>query len=72
MWAKIAEEMAIPWRAAEAMHWQLEEQEMAQRAGVVPFSLSSTTPPDPSPKASSRRGSTAANTLPRVRRESAS
>ncbi|KAI9849412.1 MAG: hypothetical protein M1838_000155 [Thelocarpon superellum] len=41
MWSKIAEEMQIPWRAAEAMHWQLGEQEMARRAGVVPFSLSS-------------------------------
>ncbi|EDN05931.1 predicted protein [Histoplasma mississippiense (nom. inval.)] len=40
MWAKIAEEMAIPWRAAEAMHWQLGEQEMARRAGTVPFSFS--------------------------------
>lgn len=41
MWAKIAEEMAVPWRAAEAMHWQLGETEMARRAGVVPFTLSS-------------------------------
>lgn len=40
MWAKVAEEMAVPWRAAEAMHWQLGEQDMARRAGVVPFSLS--------------------------------
>ncbi|KAI9819810.1 MAG: hypothetical protein M1832_003885 [Thelocarpon impressellum] len=40
MWARIAEEMAIPWRAAEAMHWQLGEQDMARRAGVIPFSLS--------------------------------
>lgn len=39
MWAKIAEEMAVPWRAAEAMHWQLGEADMARRAGVVPFSL---------------------------------
>lgn len=23
MWAKVAEEMQVPWRAAEAMHWQL-------------------------------------------------
>jgi hypothetical protein len=40
MWQKVAEEMAIPWRAAEAMHWQLGEADMARRAGVVPFSLS--------------------------------
>lgn len=43
MWSKVAEEMAVPWRAAEAMHWQLGEADMARRAGVVPFSLSSTT-----------------------------
>jgi hypothetical protein len=32
--------MAVPWRAAEAMHWQLGELEMARRAGVTPFALS--------------------------------
>lgn len=55
MWSKVAEEMAIPWRAAEAMHWQLGEQEMARRAGVVPFSLSSTAIDPPSTR--SRRTS---------------
>ncbi|AEO71688.1 uncharacterized protein THITE_16965, partial [Thermothielavioides terrestris NRRL 8126] len=40
MWAKVAEEMQVPWRAAEAMHWQLGELDMARRAGVVPFTLS--------------------------------
>ncbi|KAK4102612.1 hypothetical protein N658DRAFT_423546, partial [Parathielavia hyrcaniae] len=39
MWARVAEELQVPWRAAEAMHWQLGEIEMARRAGVVPFSL---------------------------------
>jgi hypothetical protein len=39
MWARVAEELAVPWRAAEAMHWQLGESDMARRAGVVPFSL---------------------------------
>ena len=39
MWAKVAEEMQVPWRAAEAMHWQLGEADMARRAGVIPFSL---------------------------------
>ncbi|KAL7822615.1 hypothetical protein V8C26DRAFT_251304 [Trichoderma gracile] len=39
MWAKVAEELAVPWRAAEAMHWQLGEADMARRAGVVPFTL---------------------------------
>ncbi|QSS63454.1 hypothetical protein I7I51_00512 [Histoplasma capsulatum] len=40
MWAKVAEEMGVPWRAAEAMHWQLGEQDIARRTGTVPFSLS--------------------------------
>ncbi|KAH7366867.1 myb-like DNA-binding domain-containing protein [Plectosphaerella cucumerina] len=39
MWARIAEELAVPWRAAEAMHWQLGEADMARRAGTTPFSL---------------------------------
>lgn len=43
MWSKVAEELQVPWRAAEAMHWQLGEADMARRAGVVPFSLSSVT-----------------------------
>ena len=41
MWAIVASEMKIPWRAAEAMHWQMGEEEIARRAGTVPFSLSS-------------------------------
>ncbi|KAH8593347.1 hypothetical protein B0O99DRAFT_653458 [Bisporella sp. PMI_857] len=48
MWSKVAEEMAVPWRAAEAMHWQLGEADMARRAGVVPFSLSNVDTPSPS------------------------
>ena len=40
MWAKVAEELQVPWRAAEAMHWQLGEAEMAERAGTTPFSQS--------------------------------
>ena len=39
MWAPLATELGIPWRAAEAMHWQLGEADMARRAGVTPFSL---------------------------------
>jgi hypothetical protein len=39
MWAKISEEMGVPWRAAEAMHWQLGEKEMARRAGVKLFTF---------------------------------
>jgi len=57
MWAKVAEEMQVPWRAAEAMHWQLGENEMARRAGVVPFSLNMS-PNDPQgpPRSSPTRG----------------
>lgn len=39
MWAKVAEELQVPWRAAEAMHWQLGEVDMARRAGQTPFTL---------------------------------
>ena len=39
MWEKIAKEMHLPWRAAEAMHWQIGEVEMAQRANVPVFHL---------------------------------
>ncbi|KAK4954061.1 hypothetical protein LTR66_013603, partial [Elasticomyces elasticus] len=39
MWEKISKEMALPWRAAEAMHWQIGEAEMAQRANVPVFHL---------------------------------
>ncbi|XWW93663.1 hypothetical protein V2A60_001598 [Cordyceps javanica] len=39
MWAKVAEELQVPWRAAEAMHWQLGEHDMARRAGQTPFTL---------------------------------
>ncbi|OJD20005.1 hypothetical protein AJ78_00021 [Emergomyces pasteurianus Ep9510] len=65
MWAKIAAEMFVPWRAAEAMHWQLGEHEMARRAGVLPFLLTQPTP-EPPPKL--RKVSTA---VPRSRRDSA-
>jgi len=39
MWEKIAKEMQLPWRAAEAMHWQIGEVEMASRANVPVFHL---------------------------------
>ncbi|KAI1167191.1 hypothetical protein F5B18DRAFT_477507 [Nemania serpens] len=43
MWAKVAEEMAIPWRAAEAMHWDLGSDGIAKRAGVTAFAPHPTT-----------------------------
>jgi hypothetical protein len=39
MWSKIAEEMKLPWRAVEAMHWQMGEQEIGRRSTSVPPSL---------------------------------
>ncbi|TKA64317.1 hypothetical protein B0A49_09459 [Cryomyces minteri] len=42
MWDKVAKEMAIPYRACEAMHWQLGGHEMAQRANVPVFQLTPT------------------------------
>ncbi|MCJ1392723.1 hypothetical protein MMC18_005594 [Xylographa bjoerkii] len=39
MWTPLAIELGVPWRAAEGIHWQLGEAEMARRAGVVPFSM---------------------------------
>ena len=63
MWAPLAAELSIPWRAAEAMHWQLGEADMARRAGVVPFSLaassqpsSANTPPSVGPSMQTQTG----------------
>lgn len=49
MWANVAKELGVPWRAAEAMHWLLGEHDMAHRAGTTPFVLaaaSGTSPTD--------------------------
>ncbi|KAI2465727.1 hypothetical protein F4781DRAFT_435145 [Annulohypoxylon bovei var. microspora] len=44
MWIKVSLEMGIPWRTAEAMHWQLGEQDIQRRAGVTqPFVMSPVT-----------------------------
>lgn len=32
MWNMLAKELEMPWRAVEAMHWQLGEHKMAARA----------------------------------------
>ena len=39
MWSKVAVEMAVPWRSAEAMHWCLGEADMARRACAFAFPL---------------------------------
>ena len=41
MWDMIAAEMGMPWRAIEAMHWQMGEHEIAHRANAPVFQLSS-------------------------------
>ncbi|EXJ93323.1 hypothetical protein A1O1_01715 [Capronia coronata CBS 617.96] len=71
MWARVAEEMVMPWRAVEAMHWQMGEHEMAKRAGVTPFSLANAgSGAEPStllpPRSQYRHGTPA----PRLRRDS--
>ena len=38
MWRKLADEMQVPWQAAEVMHWKLGAAEIARRAQVIPFS----------------------------------
>lgn len=65
MWTRVAEEMGMPWRAVEAMHWQLGEHEMARRAGVTPFILANTTS-GMDPRSQLRHG----GPLPCLRRES--
>ena len=37
MWEMVATEMGLPWRAVEAMHWQMGQEEMASRANVPVF-----------------------------------
>jgi hypothetical protein len=37
MWSQIAEEMSVPWRTTEAMHWTMGDQEMARRTGETPL-----------------------------------
>ncbi|KAF2752440.1 hypothetical protein EJ05DRAFT_419967, partial [Pseudovirgaria hyperparasitica] len=39
MWQKVASEMGVPWRSAEAMHWTLGPDEIAQRANQPVFQL---------------------------------
>ena len=48
MWAGVARDLGVPWRTAEAMHWILGEQGMADRAGFTPFAIAVTPVSDPS------------------------
>ena len=54
MWQMIADEMDVPWRTIEEMHWRIGKIGMAQRANVAVFSLAGqdcarTDVPDASP-----------------------
>lgn len=42
LWGPIANELGIPWRACEAMHWALGENDMARRASTTPFQIKAT------------------------------
>lgn len=42
MWTNLASQLGVPWRTAEAMHWYLGEENMAHRAGTVPFVMAAT------------------------------
>lgn len=48
MWANVAKELGVPWRAAEAMHWILGEHDMAHRAGTTPFAMAAARNQSPS------------------------
>ncbi|KAL9040429.1 MAG: hypothetical protein Q9214_004491 [Letrouitia sp. 1 TL-2023] len=37
MWQDIANELKLPWRTIEAMHWDLGRDEIARRAGTKPY-----------------------------------
>jgi hypothetical protein len=42
MWEMVAKEMGLPWRAIEAIHWQMGPDEMGQRANVPVFQAHNT------------------------------
>jgi len=63
MWEKISKEMALPWRAAEAMHWQIGEIEMANRANVPVFHLAGQQSTSSSSAISEGRGSTSPSSV---------
>lgn len=68
MWAKVAEELAVPWRAAEAMHWQLGETDVARRAGTVPFSFAVSASVESGQRSASTRANLPSRPLDKVSR----
>ncbi|TLD32078.1 hypothetical protein E2P81_ATG07568 [Venturia nashicola] len=86
MWEMVAKEMGLPWRAIEAIHWQMGAEEMASRANVPVFQPHATaagvrtkSPPGsknpnlaPAPSAGSTLGEREPNLLPTTRRRSSS
>ena len=49
LWKPIANEIGVPWRAAEAMHWDMGQNEMAHRANVSPFTITAARATQPEP-----------------------
>lgn len=83
MWEMVAKEMGLPWRAIEAIHWQMGAEEMASRANVPVFQPHATaagvrTKSPPGSKnpnlapAPSTAGEREPNLLPTTRRRSSS
>ena len=55
LWNPIANELGVPWRACEAMHWALGEADMCRRANVLPFPMA-TNRPEPVPASTPSAG----------------
>lgn len=87
MWEMVAKEMGLPWRAIEAIHWQMGAEEMASRANVPVFQPHATaagvrtkSPPGskmnpnlaPAPSAPGGPGEREPNLQPTTRRRSSS
>jgi hypothetical protein len=87
MWEMVAKEMGLPWRAIEAIHWQMGAEEMASRANVPVFQPHATaagvrtkSPPGskmnpnlaPAPSAPGGHGEREPNLQPTSRRRSSS
>jgi hypothetical protein len=38
MWKQVTEEISLPCKAVEDIHWPVGKEDMARRAGIMPFS----------------------------------
>ena len=57
IWTPLAKELQVPWRSAEAMHWQLGEEDMARRAGSTLFTMAAAGSTNPANVSSSSSAS---------------